>query len=101
MGHRVRGPRTVPRSTRDARSPLEHSHAPCCHPGAGDAQTPLARVASGGRQCVRPEIVKVTSIGGSIAVMNTADLGLPVAVPSTALFTDQYELTMLQAALRA
>lgn len=27
--------------------------------------------------------------------------GLPVAVPSTALFTDQYELTMLQAALRA
>ncbi|WP_432096254.1 nicotinate phosphoribosyltransferase [Streptomyces sp. bgisy100] len=33
--------------------------------------------------------------------MNTADLGLPVAVPSTALFTDQYELTMLQAALRA
>ncbi|KAF4409666.1 MULTISPECIES: nicotinate phosphoribosyltransferase [Streptomyces] len=33
--------------------------------------------------------------------MNTADLGLPVAVPSTALFTDHYELTMLQAALRA
>ncbi|WP_431044182.1 nicotinate phosphoribosyltransferase [Streptomyces sp. P1-3] len=33
--------------------------------------------------------------------MNTADLGLPVAVPSTALFTDRYELTMLQAALRA
>ncbi|MFF3889524.1 nicotinate phosphoribosyltransferase [Streptomyces sp. NPDC001914] len=33
--------------------------------------------------------------------MNTADLGLPVAVPSTALFTDQYELTMLQAALAA
>lgn len=33
--------------------------------------------------------------------MNTADLGLPVTVPSTALFTDQYELTMLQAALRA
>jgi nicotinate phosphoribosyltransferase len=34
--------------------------------------------------------------------MNTADLlDLPVAVPSTALFTDQYELTMLQAALRA
>ncbi|WGD42670.1 nicotinate phosphoribosyltransferase [Streptomyces cathayae] len=31
--------------------------------------------------------------------MNTADLGLPVAVPSTALFTDHYELTMLQAAL--
>ncbi len=29
-----------------------------------------------------------------------ADRGLPVAVPSTALFTDQYELTMLQAALR-
>ncbi|MEV1008229.1 nicotinate phosphoribosyltransferase [Streptomyces sp. NPDC049881] len=27
--------------------------------------------------------------------------GLPVAVPSTALFTDQYELTMLQAALRS
>ena len=33
--------------------------------------------------------------------MNTADLGLPVDVPSTALFTDQYELTMLQAALTA
>ncbi|MEU3541539.1 MULTISPECIES: nicotinate phosphoribosyltransferase [Streptomyces] len=33
--------------------------------------------------------------------MNTADLGLPVDVPSTALFTDQYELTMLQAALRS
>ncbi|WP_246530991.1 nicotinate phosphoribosyltransferase [Streptomyces bathyalis] len=31
----------------------------------------------------------------------TVDRGLPVAVPSTALFTDQYELTMLQAALRA
>ncbi|WP_431036288.1 nicotinate phosphoribosyltransferase [Streptomyces sp. P6-2-1] len=30
--------------------------------------------------------------------MNTADLGLPVDVPSTALFTDHYELTMLQAA---
>jgi nicotinate phosphoribosyltransferase len=33
--------------------------------------------------------------------MSTADLGLPVAVPSTALFTDRYELTMLQAALRS
>ncbi|MGW3951379.1 nicotinate phosphoribosyltransferase [Streptomyces sp. NPDC004752] len=33
--------------------------------------------------------------------MDTADLGLPVDVPSTALFTDQYELTMLQAALKA
>ncbi|MFD5630571.1 MULTISPECIES: nicotinate phosphoribosyltransferase [unclassified Streptomyces] len=33
--------------------------------------------------------------------MNTADLGLPVDVPSTALFTDQYELTMLRAALAA
>jgi nicotinate phosphoribosyltransferase len=33
--------------------------------------------------------------------MNSPDLGLPVDVPSTALFTDQYELTMLQAALRA
>ncbi|MEU6487770.1 nicotinate phosphoribosyltransferase [Streptomyces sp. NPDC046887] len=32
--------------------------------------------------------------------MNGGDLGLPVDVPSTALFTDQYELTMLQAALR-
>ncbi|WP_419995340.1 nicotinate phosphoribosyltransferase [Streptomyces boninensis] len=29
------------------------------------------------------------------------DLKLPVTVPSTALFTDQYELTMVQAALRA
>ncbi|MDQ0843051.1 nicotinate phosphoribosyltransferase [Streptomyces sp. V1I6] len=37
----------------------------------------------------------------SITVMNTADLGLPVDVPSTALFTDQYEFTMLQAALKA
>ncbi|MDT0445516.1 nicotinate phosphoribosyltransferase [Streptomyces johnsoniae] len=34
-------------------------------------------------------------------VTNDAGGGLPVAVPSTALFTDQYELTMLQAALRA
>ncbi|RII19768.1 Nicotinate phosphoribosyltransferase pncB1 [Streptomyces sp. YIM 130001] len=33
--------------------------------------------------------------------MNTADLRLPVDVPSTALFTDHYELTMLQAALKA
>ncbi|MGP3923645.1 nicotinate phosphoribosyltransferase [Streptomyces sp. 8N616] len=33
--------------------------------------------------------------------MNTADLRLPVDVPSTALFTDHYELTMLQAALGA
>ncbi|MBA0049580.1 nicotinate phosphoribosyltransferase [Streptomyces sp. AJS327] len=33
--------------------------------------------------------------------MSTAEPGLPMAVPSTALFTDQYELTMLQAALRA
>ncbi|GAB2931426.1 nicotinate phosphoribosyltransferase [Streptomyces sp. NPDC047967] len=33
--------------------------------------------------------------------MNTADLGRRVGVPSTALFTDQYELTMVQAALKA
>ncbi|MFE9169594.1 nicotinate phosphoribosyltransferase [Streptomyces kebangsaanensis] len=33
--------------------------------------------------------------------MDAADLGLPVNVPSTALFTDHYELTMLQAALKA
>ncbi|MFI1013284.1 nicotinate phosphoribosyltransferase [Streptomyces sp. NPDC020965] len=33
--------------------------------------------------------------------MNTTDLGLPVDVPSTALFTDQYEFTMVQAALKA
>ncbi|MFJ2721079.1 nicotinate phosphoribosyltransferase [Streptomyces sp. NPDC087437] len=32
--------------------------------------------------------------------MGVADLGLPVDVPSTALFTDHYELTMLQAALK-
>ena len=31
--------------------------------------------------------------------VSTVDTELPVAVPSTALFTDQYELTMLQAAL--
>jgi nicotinate phosphoribosyltransferase len=33
--------------------------------------------------------------------MSTAELGLPVDVPSTSLFTDRYELTMLQAALRS
>ncbi|MFR9673846.1 nicotinate phosphoribosyltransferase [Streptomyces sp. TR06-5] len=33
--------------------------------------------------------------------MDTGDLGLPVSVPSTALFTDQYEFTMVQAALRS
>ncbi|MFG1805891.1 nicotinate phosphoribosyltransferase [Streptomyces sp. NPDC049040] len=33
--------------------------------------------------------------------MSTGELGLPVDVPSTALFTDRYELTMLQAALRS
>lgn len=33
--------------------------------------------------------------------MSTAELGLPLDVPSTALFTDRYELTMLQAALRS
>ncbi|MFJ1650297.1 nicotinate phosphoribosyltransferase [Streptomyces sp. NPDC088337] len=33
--------------------------------------------------------------------MGVADLGLPVDVPSTALFTDHYELTMLQAALKS
>jgi len=33
--------------------------------------------------------------------VGVADLGLPVDVPSTALFTDHYELTMLQAALKA
>ncbi|WP_049571541.1 nicotinate phosphoribosyltransferase [Streptomyces sp. SBT349] len=33
--------------------------------------------------------------------MNDARTGPPLAVPSTALFTDQYELTMLQAALNA
>lgn len=47
------------------------------------------------------EIVTLTSIRGSILAMSTADLGLPVDVPSTALFTDRYELTMLQAALRS
>lgn len=33
--------------------------------------------------------------------MNSADLGRRVGIPSTALFTDQYELTMVQAALKA
>ncbi|MBC9725550.1 nicotinate phosphoribosyltransferase [Streptomyces sp. TRM68367] len=33
--------------------------------------------------------------------MGVADLGLPVDVPSTALFTDQYELTMLRGSLKA
>lgn len=32
-------------------------------------------------------------------MVGVADLGLPVDVPSTALFTDHYELTMLKAAL--
>ncbi|MFC5722794.1 nicotinate phosphoribosyltransferase [Streptomyces gamaensis] len=32
---------------------------------------------------------------------STAELGLPVTVPATSLFTDRYELTMLQAALRS
>lgn len=32
--------------------------------------------------------------------MNSPDLGRRVGVPSTALFTDQYELTMVQAALK-
>jgi nicotinate phosphoribosyltransferase len=40
-------------------------------------------------------------MGVASGIMNTADLGLPVDVPSTALFTDHYELTMLQAALKA
>ncbi|MEV6166256.1 nicotinate phosphoribosyltransferase [Streptomyces sp. NPDC052052] len=33
--------------------------------------------------------------------MNSSDLGRRVGVPSTALFTDHYELTMVQAALKA
>ncbi|MEU6706241.1 nicotinate phosphoribosyltransferase, partial [Streptomyces wuyuanensis] len=33
--------------------------------------------------------------------MHAPDLGFPVSVPSTAFFTDQYEFTMLQAALKA
>lgn len=40
-------------------------------------------------------------MGVRCMAMGTADLRLPVDVPSTALFTDQYELTMLQAALKA
>jgi nicotinate phosphoribosyltransferase len=36
-----------------------------------------------------------------VGTANLAGLGLPVDVPSTALFTDHYELTMLQAALKA
>lgn len=40
-------------------------------------------------------------MGVRSAAMNTADPGLPVDVPSTALFTDHYELTMLRAALEA
>lgn len=35
------------------------------------------------------------------SLVGVADLGLPVDVPSTALFTDHYELTMLKAALAA
>ncbi len=40
---------------------------------------------------------------GSIPAMNSGEheLGLPVDVPSTALFTDHYELTMLQGALKS
>ncbi|GAB2938597.1 nicotinate phosphoribosyltransferase [Streptomyces mayteni] len=37
----------------------------------------------------------------NVDVTDEGRSGAPVAVPSTALFTDQYELTMLQAALRA
>src|SRR5919106_3694916 len=48
-----------------------------------------------------PQIVTLTQMGVASVAMNTADLGLPVDVPSTALFTDQYEFTMLQAALKA
>lgn len=38
---------------------------------------------------------------GQTPGVRPTDAGLPLSVPSTALFTDQYELTMLQAALRA
>lgn len=41
---------------------------------------------------IQPEADRPDRLAGSA-------LGLPVAVPSTALFTDRYELTMLQAAL--
>jgi nicotinate phosphoribosyltransferase len=39
--------------------------------------------------------------GRPAAPLAGSALGLPVAVPSTALFTDRYELTMLQAALHS
>src|SRR4051794_3873808 len=61
--------------------------------GAGDVTRPMLPRT--------PQIVTLTRSGVASLAMNTADLGLPVDVPSTALFTDQYELTMLQAALKA
>src|SRR3954453_24017476 len=61
--------------------------------GAGDVRLPML--------ACPPQIVTLTRTEVASVAMNTADLGLPVDVPSTALFTDQYEFTMLQAALRA
>src|ERR1044072_1164912 len=62
---------------------------------------PMLPPGGGGRLNRHPYLVTLTSMRGNIINMDTADLGLPVDVPSTALFTDRYELTMLQAALRA
>src|SRR6476659_3200174 len=59
----------------------------------------IAQMASAGP--APPRNRQTDEMWGSIGVMSTADLGLPVDVPSTALFTDRYELTMLQAALKA
>src|SRR5690606_19443333 len=44
--------------------------------------------------------IRGTLDGMTHQASHDAVYGLPVAVPSTALFTDHYELTMLQAALR-
>lgn len=49
----------------------------------------------------RRKPVTLSDRSTSIVHMSSADLGLPVSVPSTALFTDRYELTMLQAALHS
>ncbi|MCZ2523379.1 nicotinate phosphoribosyltransferase [Streptomyces sp. NPDC059506] len=44
---------------------------------------------------------KSTPAADGLAHETGSALGLPVTVPSTALFTDHYELTMVQAALRS
>ncbi|CAM5600652.1 hypothetical protein STENM327S_07317 [Streptomyces tendae] len=88
--------------TRSSRSPWVRLLVtlPMLPPQGAPAQTALWRGVMR-KPGMHFEIVRLTEMGGTIRRMNTADLGLPVDVPSTALFTDQYELTMLRAALKA